>query len=238
MGADWPFDDPENTAVFCLARILRGTCPLLLVTHDEEDGSWQFLDGEHVFEEEAVLVSLGGMVQFDPSLRELADLPLGWYAWRPGPDQPWQRAQGEQPMSESDWLACTDPESMLEWLQGNANASDRKLRLLAVACCRRLTHLVDDSQLWDAATIAEQFADGSTDEETREVWLWSEFDRWGQGLFDVPEAVLTTLGSKHDCEESHRFDCCQVLRCVADAIASRDIHWGYRGENPPAHAAE
>jgi hypothetical protein len=237
MGTDWPFDDPEDTEVFCLTRILRGTCPLLLVTHEEDDGSWQFLDGEHVFEKDAAIVCLGEMVQFDPSLRELAGLPLGWYAWRAGPDQTWQRAKGEKPLSESDWLAGTDPEPMLEWLQESGAASDRKLRLLAVACCRRLTHLMDDSGLWSALTIAERFADGSADDQTRETCFEDTFDRWCQGWFDVPEAVVTTLASKDDVDHC-RFDCCRVLRCVADAVASKRIHWGYTGENPGVHAAE
>ena len=99
MTADWPFDESEDTEVICLQRILRGDAPLLLVTHDddEEDGAWQFLDGEHVFEEDAVVVCLGEIVQFDPSLRELADLPPGSFAWRAQPDQPWQRGQGDPP---------------------------------------------------------------------------------------------------------------------------------------------
>ncbi len=97
MEAGWPFDDPEETEVICLDRILRGDSSLLLVTHDEDDESWQFLDGEHVFEEDAAVVRLGEMVQFDPSLRELADLLPGWYAWRPTTDQRWRRAQGEPP---------------------------------------------------------------------------------------------------------------------------------------------
>src|SRR4051795_3595191 len=98
MGADWPFDDPEDTEVICLVRILSGACPLLLVTHDEDDGGWQFLDGEHVFEEDAAIVRLGEMVQFDPSLRELANLPAGSYAWRASQDRPWSRAAGEPPV--------------------------------------------------------------------------------------------------------------------------------------------
>jgi hypothetical protein len=96
-GADWRFPDREDTEVIVLARILRGAAPLRLVTHDEEDGGWQFLDGDHVFDDDAVVVCLGEMVQFDPSLRALADLPAGGYAWRRGPGGPWSRARGEPP---------------------------------------------------------------------------------------------------------------------------------------------
>jgi predicted adenylyl cyclase CyaB len=95
MNSDWRFADPQDTVVVTLERILRGDSSLVLVTHDAEDGGWQFLDGEHVFEEDGVTVLLGEMVQFDPTLIELADLPAGWCAWRAAPDQPWQRALGE-----------------------------------------------------------------------------------------------------------------------------------------------
>jgi hypothetical protein len=103
MDAAWPFPDREDTEVITLGRILRGDSPLLLVSHDEDDGGWQFLDGEHVFEEDAALVCLGEMVQFDPSLRELADLPAGSYAWRASRDRPWSRAAGEPPVVLPSW---------------------------------------------------------------------------------------------------------------------------------------
>ena len=83
MDSDWPFADSQDAVVVTLERILRGDSSLLLVTHDAEDGGWQFLDGEQVFEEDGTTVLLGEMVQFDPSLLELADLPAGWFAWRP-----------------------------------------------------------------------------------------------------------------------------------------------------------
>jgi hypothetical protein len=88
----WPFTDPENLAVFTLKRIVQGQSPILRVTHDEDDGGWQFLDGGEVTVEEASLVSLRAMTRLDPSVLELTDLPLGWAASRSGPGEPWQRA--------------------------------------------------------------------------------------------------------------------------------------------------
>src|SRR5271166_4425050 len=97
MNSAWHFTDSEETLVITLERILRAGSPILLVTHDREDGGWQFLDGEQVFEEDGVVVGLGEMIQFDPSLGELADLPVGWHAWRTAAGNPWQRAEGDSP---------------------------------------------------------------------------------------------------------------------------------------------
>lgn len=97
MDADWPFSDPPETEVIVLDRILDGEAPILLVTRDEDEPTWQFLDGEHVFEDDARLVLLGEIVQIDPSVLDLGPLPIGWYAWRAKSGLPWRVAPGEPP---------------------------------------------------------------------------------------------------------------------------------------------
>jgi hypothetical protein len=91
MPDKWPFDDPENLDVFTLKRIAQDSSPILRVTHDEDDGGWQFLDGGEVLMDEAFLVSLRNITHLDPSLVELADLPIGWVAERDASGEPWRR---------------------------------------------------------------------------------------------------------------------------------------------------
>src|SRR5262249_59691544 len=65
--------------------------------------------------------------------------------------------QGVRAMTEAEWLACADPEAMLAEVR--KSASDRKLRLFAAACCRRLWFDVPDLSR-RAVTISEAFVDG------------------------------------------------------------------------------
>ena len=91
-GDDWPFDDPVHLGVITVRRVLEEGRPILHVSHDVSDGSWQFLTGDDVDVDEAKLVGLRKIVELDPSLVELADLPLGWEAERSAPGAPWERS--------------------------------------------------------------------------------------------------------------------------------------------------
>jgi len=90
----WPFDDPENVATLTVRQITHGGQPILLVSRDADDGMWQFLTGAQVEMADALLVSLRAVYRLDPSIGELADLSVGWQAWRPGVGEPWQRQPG------------------------------------------------------------------------------------------------------------------------------------------------
>jgi hypothetical protein len=87
----WNFAQPRNLAVISLNRVITGESDVLHVSHDQDDGGWQFLDGSAFAESDARIVGLGEMVDSDPTLSELADLPEGFVATRSSKTDAWVR---------------------------------------------------------------------------------------------------------------------------------------------------
>jgi hypothetical protein len=62
-------------------------------------------------------------------------------------------------MTEGEWLGCTDPTPMLEYLRTQHTASERKLRLFAAACCRRVWDWLGEKSR-RAVEVLERYLDG------------------------------------------------------------------------------
>jgi hypothetical protein len=62
-------------------------------------------------------------------------------------------------VTEAEWLAANQPWPMLEFLYARGGTSERKSRLFAAACCRRIWHLLTDRRSREAVEVAELYAD-------------------------------------------------------------------------------
>lgn len=79
---DWKFLDSKDTMVITTKQILKNNAKITLVSHDKEDGMWQFLDSNDLNVNNAQIVSIEEIVNIDKSLMNLNNLPLGWFAVR------------------------------------------------------------------------------------------------------------------------------------------------------------
>jgi len=73
----WVFNDPPNVAAIASKGVLCGRGWI-----DDEDSAWQFHGSQSGRQEgDALVVSLQNIVELDDTIRDLADLPVGCYAW-------------------------------------------------------------------------------------------------------------------------------------------------------------
>jgi hypothetical protein len=98
---DWPFELPVNTASFTTVRVLDGSHPIREVYHGH-DGEWQFMCGTTNATEDARLECMGCMFERDPSLRQVANLPRGWVAYRESPTEAWSQDAYEDTDTSDD----------------------------------------------------------------------------------------------------------------------------------------
>ncbi len=87
-------------------------------------------------------------------------------------------------MTEAGWLRCTKIQSMLDFL--GDKATKRKVRLFAVACCRRLWTRLTDERSRRLIEVAERYADGAASED------------------ELQEAVSAAVLAERAAEAAHR----------------------------------
>ena len=88
MSTLWPFPDAQAKKVYTTRFVLEEGKPILVVAHDP-DGEWEFLCATTDNPRDAREVSLAFIVDQDPRVAEVADLPVGWRAFRDSPESPW-----------------------------------------------------------------------------------------------------------------------------------------------------
>ena len=90
---NWPFADVPNTVCVTTTHVMHRKQPILFAFHDSEDGGWQFhADGPKSMRD-CLLVCISTVYLHDPTIAEVADLPLGWQASRSAVGQSWTRHQ-------------------------------------------------------------------------------------------------------------------------------------------------
>jgi len=87
-----PFYTPTG-GVITTRQVMHENWPVLLVTHDADDGGWQFVNGwgDTDGSQSGMVVHVEHVLDLDPSLSALSDLPLGWRAWRESIAHDWKR---------------------------------------------------------------------------------------------------------------------------------------------------
>ena len=152
-------------------------------------------------------------------------------------------------MTESEWLACTDPKPMLEFVR--MKASDRKVRFYFCGGCHYIDHLFFRPESLTAVEVAERFADGNATQVELDRAEWDaesptfgyEFEK--EGFTDsssykmavvprlvemgaLPESALSGGEWQVDETVKRRLLAAAVLAEFCASPSPREADWGTR----------
>lgn len=145
---------------------------------------------------------------------------------------------------EQEWLTCSDPSPMFQCLKVGP---DRRFRLFACACVRRIWQLLDDERPRQAVLVAEQFADGMASREelkkahscARVFALRQERQTLWVSCFAAHAAHKAAFTSRK-CESKYEDYACTAAISSAVLAAASAAKGGLRGDegNERYHKAE
>lgn len=107
-------------------------------------------------------------------------------------------------MTEDEWLASGDPALMLTFLK--RKGSQRKRRLFAVECCRRVWDYASDERSRNAVVVAEQFADGLANGSRLEA-AQKEAKRASQQAYDPTAWLCAFSAVKYAGDAANQYHC-------------------------------
>jgi hypothetical protein len=123
-------------------------------------------------------------------------------------------------MTELEWENSNDPLTMLHFLQETGTLTERKGRLFAVACCRRVWHLFTHQDMLRPVVIAEQFAEGTaTEEELRqadELAVWAGDDASWQSIRGAAAGWAVAAVARRQGGGAAQGVVCELRRAYAD----------------------
>lgn len=85
----WPISAQADEDCSTVKDIVDGVMPILSALYDLDACRWCFMTNEEILPMECVEAPLKDIVERDPSLLHLADLPPGWIATRESLRSPW-----------------------------------------------------------------------------------------------------------------------------------------------------
>ena len=88
LESEWPFECPINTCAITTKFVYNKSQSIIQVTH-YKDGEWQFMCNSTDDPDDGMVVCMGCFFQRFPEIAELANLPLGYDAFREDATQPW-----------------------------------------------------------------------------------------------------------------------------------------------------
>jgi hypothetical protein len=113
-------------------------------------------------------------------------------------------------MTPAEWEQSTEPQKMLEALRASGRATERKLRLFAAACCRRIWPHLEDRRSQKVVQVSERYADGLA---TRR-----QLDRAWQRADDAAQEIHLSGGGDVDQNPSQAVACLGPDLHVTEAV--------------------
>lgn len=147
----------------------------------------------------------------------------------------------DEDLTEHEWLTCTDPARMLGHLF--PSNSDRRDRLFAIACCRRIWHLIEDPRSRHAVETAERFVEGLADENELQAAAEQAMSKESGGGCSFPAelaphpAEAAFCAAAYNCQRG-AFDAAWHATCAVGDVTREREGWDEVGRAEQAAQAE